>query len=133
MYTVPTYYIARIMVEVPIISFLPMLYTIIIYFGVGTTVTASQFFYFYLIGLLVCHCAASFGYFFSSIFNHEETAVQVAPIFVMPIILFSGFFSNVGTYPDWIMWIQYISPIRYGLECFVINEFSNRTYGPTDF
>ena len=50
----------------------------------------------------------------------------------MPLILFSGFFSNAGSYPDWIGWIQWISPIKYSLEAMVHNEFGDRNYGPND-
>ena len=104
MYSVPPYYMAKILLETPMITLTPLLYTVICYFKIGTTITAGQFFYFYLITLLVAHNSASLGYFFSSIFNHEETAVGLAPIIMMPIILFSGFFSNVSSYPVWISW-----------------------------
>jgi hypothetical protein len=30
----------------------------------------------------------------------------------------------VDTFPDWIAWIQYISPIRYGFEASMCNEFT---------
>jgi hypothetical protein len=51
---------------------------------------------------------------------------------MMPLILFSGFFSNAGSYPVWIGWFQYISPIKYALEALVYNEFDDRHYGPKD-
>jgi hypothetical protein len=65
-------------------------FTVIVYFGIGMTIEASKFFYFYLILMLLTQCAASFGYFMSSIFNREETAVSLAPIIMQPIILFGG-------------------------------------------
>lgn len=46
----------------------------------------------------------------------------------MPMVLFSGFFSNAGNYPDWIGWVQWISPIRYALESLIWNEFGDRHY-----
>ena len=49
---------------------------------------------------------------------------------VLPLILFAGFFTNIATYPEWVMWIQYLSPMRYGLEAYVQNEFANRNYAP---
>lgn len=90
MYTVGSYYLAKIVAETPILSLNPMLFTIIVYFKIGMTITASQFFYFYLIILMLSQCAASFGYFMSSIFNKEEMAVAVAPVILMPLILFGG-------------------------------------------
>lgn len=130
MYSVPAYYMAKVLVETPIIAFTPLLNAIIVYFGIGTTVTASQFFYFYLISLLIAMSASSVGYFVSSIFAKAEDAVNIAPIIVMPMVLFGGFFANSSNYPDWINWLQYLSPIRYGLEALCINEFESREYGP---
>lgn len=131
MYTVSAYYIAKIIVETPILALTPMLFAIITYFKIGLTITASQFFYFYLIILLLSNCAASFGYFMSSIFNKEEMAVALAPIIMMPIILFGGQFANSDNIQAWISWFQYVSPIRYGLESFVRNEFDSRYYNST--
>ena len=96
MYRVAPYYLSKIIAEFPIQLFTPMLYLIIVYFGVGLTITAGQFFYAYLILEFLVQCSASFGYFISSIFDQEETAVQIAPIFILPLMLFSGFFANAG-------------------------------------
>ena len=100
-----------------------MIYAVIAYFKIGLMITASQFFYFYLILELLTQTAASIGYFMSSIFNKEETVAALAPIVVMPLILFGGQFANPGNIPDWISWFQYLSPIRYSLEALVVNEF----------
>ena len=121
MYRVAPYYLSKILAELPMQLFTPMLYLIIVYWGVGLTITAGQFFYAYLIMVLLVLGSASFGYFISSIFDQEESAVAIAPVIMMPIMLFSGFFSNAGSYPNWIGWIQYISPIKYSLEALVWN------------
>ena len=108
-----------------------MLFSIIVYFKIGLMITANQFWYFYLIIFLITQCASSFGYFLSSIFNKEEMAVAISPVIMMPIVLFGGQFANSGNIQAWISWFQYISPIRYGLEAFVRNEFDNRQYNST--
>ena len=41
MYSVPAYYLAKLLVEMPMQSFTPMVLAIIIYFKVGLTITAS--------------------------------------------------------------------------------------------
>ncbi len=132
MYYVTPYYMSKVVMDLPFVIVTPLLSTIILYFGVGFERTAGQFFYFYLVLFLVVMNASSFGYLCSSIFSKAETATGLAPIIIMPILLFSGFFSNSGSYPVWIGWIQWISPIRYGLEGLVYNEFSTRHYGPYD-
>lgn len=47
-------------------------------------------------------------------------------------MLFGGFFSNSSGYPDWIGWLQYLSPVRYTFEALVWNEFGSREYGPNE-
>eukprot|EP00347_Sterkiella_histriomuscorum_P021229 403334750 len=128
MYHVGPYYTAKMVLDLPSLIIQPMTWTIIVYFGVGLSITAGQFWYFYLIMCMLCISSSSFGFFISSLFSQSETALAVAPVIIMPMVLFSGFFSNAGTYPDWIGWIQWISPIRYSLESLIWNEFGDRQY-----
>ena len=53
MYSVSAYYVAKIAAETPVLAFTPMVFAIIVYFKIGLSITASQFFYFYLIVLLM--------------------------------------------------------------------------------
>lgn len=53
MYSVGTYYLAKTIVETPVLLISPMVFCVIVYFGVGLTVTGSQFGYFYLILALI--------------------------------------------------------------------------------
>ena len=131
MYTVGSYYLAKIIGEMPILSITPMLFAVIVYFKIGLSISATQFWYFYLIILLVSQCSASFGYFISSLFENEEMAVSLAPVFMLPIMLFGGQFANSGNIQAWISWFQYVSPIRYGFEAVVRNEFDYHTYNTT--
>lgn len=105
MYTVSTYYTAKVTTETPVLLITPLLYTVIVYFGIGLTRDAGEFFYFYLILTLVVFTSASYGYFLSSIFNNMEAAVTLAPLVMLPIMLFGGLFTNVDTYPKWITWL----------------------------
>lgn len=76
--------------------------------------------------------ATSVGYLVSSIFSKAEDAVNIAPIIIMPMILFGGFFSNSANYPAWLGWLQWLSPIRYGHEALCANEFESRQYDEGD-
>jgi ABC-type multidrug transport system permease subunit len=41
MYSVTAYYVAKILIETPILAFTPMLFSVIVYFKIGLTITAS--------------------------------------------------------------------------------------------
>lgn len=90
MYGIIPYFVSKILIDAPGVIIAPMLFSVIVYFKIGLTVTASQFFYFYLILFLVSECSVSLGYFVSSLFDKEESAVAIAPIIMMPLILFGG-------------------------------------------
>jgi hypothetical protein len=34
--------------------------------------------------------------------------------------------SNTGTFPAWMTWVQYLSPIRFTFELLIRNEFESR-------
>ena len=72
MYSVTAYYMAKILVETPILALMPMIFSLIVYFGIGLTISAAQFFIFYAAIFLISQCAASWGYFVSSIFEKED-------------------------------------------------------------
>ena len=111
------------LVEIPELIFQTLLFVFIVYFGVGFVRTFSTFLKFSLTTVLLGFSATAFGSFISVFFDQAETAVEFSPVIMNPLGAFGGFMVNVGNIPLWIAWLQYMSPVRYGLEAFVYNEF----------
>jgi ABC-type multidrug transport system permease subunit len=63
------------MIEVPIALLMPALFSLIIYFGIGLTIDAEKFFYFYFTLVILQFTASSYGYFLASVFTRIETAI----------------------------------------------------------
>ena len=63
-----------------------------------------------------------------SIFKDAKRASELTPLFLLPMMMFSGLYNKLNSIPDWISWLQYISPFRYGLQALLINEYSNNFY-----
>lgn len=79
------------------------------------------------LGLLAC-VAQSIGYMLSAMFEQEMNAMALAPLFVMPMVLFGGLMANNKAQFDWLSWIQYISPMKYCAEAILYNEFMYDKY-----
>lgn len=69
----------------------------------------------------------SMGYFISCVFNDMTIANMIAPILMMPFMLFGGFYSNLKSMPAWLGWLQWCSPIKYALEAMMFNEFNENS------
>lgn len=71
--------------------FVPLLLNFMLYFFVGYDDKLTVFLKFYLILALMVQAASALGYFLSSVFNHETTAVAFSPIINLPLNLLGGF------------------------------------------
>lgn len=56
-------------------------------------------------------------------FDDIRTSSSITPVFILPLVLFAGFFKRKDDYASWIGWISYISPFTYGLEAVIRNEY----------
>ncbi len=63
-------------------------------------------------------------------FPNVRVAMAMMPVTILPFMLFAGFYSNRGTYADWIGWIEYASPFKYGFYALVLNEYKNTNFKP---
>ena len=97
MYTVFPYYAAKVLADIPTFIIVPFIYTVLTYYTIGFTISSELFFGFFLTIVLDTIAAVSLGYLISSAFSNEGTALTIAPIIVMPLMLVGGFFSNTET------------------------------------
>lgn len=124
LYDVLPYYLAKDLVELPIMIIIPMMLSVF-YPCMAGDVTFAQFGNFYAIQFLVMYATGGFGQLAGSFFDQAEQACFFCPLLILPFVLFAGFITNVDTFPNWISWFQYVSPIRYGFEASLRNEFAN--------
>jgi len=110
MYTVFPYYAAKVLADIPTFIIVPLIYTLMTYYTIGFTISTEIFFGFFLTLSLDTIAAVSLGYFISSAFSDSATALVIAPVVVMPLMLVGGFFSNSGSMPLYLEIFSYISP-----------------------
>ena len=117
MYSLPGYFLGKTLPELPIMALMPMIFCLIIYWMVNLNDNnAGIFFEFYLISLMQSLNGNSLGLVTGTAFKDEKTAIGAMPVFMLPFMLFGGFFSNRGSFASWIGWVEYLSPFKYGFE-----------------
>lgn len=63
-----------------------------------------------------------------SVFPDVQQAMQAGPAFLLPLMVFSGFYVNLSGLGWWFRWISYISPVRYGYGAVIKNEMDGLTF-----
>lgn len=73
------------------------------------------------VGIAVSSVAVLLG----CLVENPKQAVEMAPLTMVPQILFAGFFIRTSDIPVWLRWAQYLCSLKYGINLFVINEFAS--------
>ena len=69
----------------------------------------------------------SIGSFISAAAPSPELALIIAGPILVPLMIFSGFFLNNGSIPDWLIWLNYLSWFKYSNELLNVNQWTGVT------
>ncbi|KAK9718466.1 hypothetical protein K7432_005480 [Basidiobolus ranarum] len=123
-YTLKSYYFSKIIVELPINLFIPVIFSTITYWMIGYQTDAGKFFIYMLVNVVMSLVGSAIGMFIASLFKQLQVALAVVPLIVLPLMMFGGLFLNNGSAPVYLGWIQWISPIKYGFAALSKNQFT---------
>lgn len=101
-------------------------FNLALYFMTGLRREPRAFFIFYLFTFM---CTLTISMYFRSIAALSRTMSQAmapAAVFILSLIIYTGFAIPVGQMVVWFRWLNYINPVGYGFEALMINEFHNR-------
>jgi len=124
MYRVDTYFIAKQLVDLPLYLVEPVILTSILYWMVGLNPDVLRFFIACGIILLVTQVVLSVGYFLSCLSPNVDVALAIAPVVIIPFMLFGGFFLNSDSVPVWLSWLKWVSWFIYSYEALLVNQWS---------
>lgn len=60
-------------------------------------------------------------------------ALTPVALFVIGLVVYTGFVLPIRNMQDWLRWINYINPLAYSYEALVANEFHNRMFECVSF
>ena len=123
-YRLLPYFLSKVTIEMPFFVILPWIQVTLLYWTIGLQNNGNNYAIEAVIITLVNLCGFALGIFFACSFSSLEVALGIAPTSLLPMIMFGGLFANAGTFPNYLNWIQYISPVKYAFEASVKNEYT---------
>jgi ATP-binding cassette subfamily G (WHITE) protein 2 len=124
MYGIEAYLISKLIVELPMNIFFAVGLNSIAYYSADLNTTENDKFFIAILVLLVCQInGVVLGIISGGISTDVVMASFIGPLFSIPFLLFSGFFSNPDEIPDAFEWLKYTSPFYYGYQALLNNEF----------
>jgi len=127
-YAVLPYYTAKWLAEFPFAAIAPILFSTILYWLVGLVTEADNFFIFMAVIVATNAAAVSIGMLISSFSNTVEQASALAPVFVIVLLLFGGFYANTDNIPEAIAWISELSLFKWSFKALSMNEYSDLVF-----
>lgn len=128
-YATLPFYIACILVDVPLYILCVVYYSAITYFMIGfNQVSIARWFYFIIILFLLVQANVSFGYVFISLSKQFRTA-QICIMTILSIfVVFGGPFINENSIPSYWSWMPWVSYFAYAFKGLFYNEIVGLTF-----
>jgi len=125
-YSTLAYFIAKVLVEIPLNLLPTLLYAVIagLLIGLNPTTFGYYILIFMMYTLVIVALGLGIGAFAPSV---DAASAMSAPFLVIGI-LFGGFYIQVDEIPIVLNWFPYISPLRWAFEALCINEFQEMTF-----
>ncbi|KAJ7182527.1 ABC-2 type transporter-domain-containing protein [Mycena crocata] len=99
-----------------------------IYFMTNLRREPGAFFVFYLFSIT---CTLTMSMTFRTIASVSRSLVQAltpAAMFMLALVMYTGFVVPIRDMVVWFRWVNYINPVAYAFEAIMVNEFAGRIY-----
>nr|XP_009860097.1 ABC transporter ATP-binding protein/permease wht-1-like isoform X1 [Ciona intestinalis] len=125
MYGAAPYFLSKNLAELPTYIIIPFIYATLLYFISGLFPGWQQYINFCLVMILLTNTGISFSYLIACATPSLNLAIAVAPLTIIPLVVFGGFLTNNGNLPVFLDWIKYLSWFFYANELLNINQWEN--------
>eukprot|EP00668_Euglena_longa_P040734 GGOE01053630.1.p1 GENE.GGOE01053630.1~~GGOE01053630.1.p1 ORF type:complete len:1449 (-),score=538.86 GGOE01053630.1:362-4525(-) len=122
------YSVAVSLLEIPLTFIEVLIFVSIMYFMVGFSPNAGNFFLFVLTITLVKLAMGSLFRTIAVLTPNAEAAQAAASVVLMVFVLHSGFFLAQGDVKPWWIWSYWIDPLQYGMTSLSLIEFGSERY-----
>ncbi|XP_058776767.1 ABC transporter G family member 9-like [Vicia villosa] len=121
MYRLSSYFVSRMVADLPMELVLPTIFLLITYFMAGLKATAINFFETLFTLLLSVLVAQGLGLALGAVVLDQKSATTLASVMMLVFLLAGGFY--VQNVPKFIAWVKYISISYYTYQLFIGSQF----------
>jgi ABC-type multidrug transport system permease subunit len=127
LYNAGSYFSAKVATDVPFYCIFPLIATSITYFSVGFQLDFTKYVNACILVILLNLCGLSYGLIIACTFEDIAVSLLIAPLIIMPLMMFCGFFLNTDSIPPYFIWVEWISPMKYAFAGLAQNEYTGLT------
>ncbi|GMF22020.1 unnamed protein product [Phytophthora lilii] len=110
------WYFTKIVAELPALIILSIVLFVPVFLLVGIGHGFKVYVYMQVAIVLAGWAAIGLGFLALGVLRHVTLALIVYAVLLALFAAFGGLLINVTDIPDWLVWLHYISPIKYGYE-----------------
>ncbi|CAK7227035.1 hypothetical protein SEUCBS140593_006442 [Sporothrix eucalyptigena] len=118
--------IAQIAADIPVIFFQVSCFSLILYFMVGLSATAENFFTFWFIVFTTTMCITALFRAIGAGFSTFDAASKVSGFIIGACVMYSGYMIHKTQMHPWFVWIYWINPLSYAFDALLSNEFHGK-------
>ncbi|PWY82850.1 hypothetical protein BO70DRAFT_379416 [Aspergillus heteromorphus CBS 117.55] len=120
--------LASLIMDLPIKFLRCSTFSIILYLMSNLRREPSQFFIFYIFLLIAVVTMSGIFRSLAAATKTSAQAMAMAGVFVLCIVVYTGFVLPQPYMHPWLSWIRWINPIYYVFEALMVNEFHGRDF-----
>ncbi|KAK2797837.1 ABC multidrug transporter mdr3 [Emmonsiellopsis sp. PD_5] len=125
--------ISSMVVDLPSKAIVAVVFNLILYFMTNLRRTPAHFFIFFLFSISTTLTMSNIFRSIGSVSRTLAQAMVPSSLFMLSLIIYTGFTVPVRDMHPWFKWISYINPIAYAFESLMINEFHDRRFDCANF
>jgi len=114
------YFVAKTLVEMPVVFISNLMTYLFSYWIMGLQ---GNFLELTVIGWALGITSSSLALVIGCGVASGEKAIQLAPLALIPQMLFSGLFLPVSKIPTSLQWVKYLCPLKYAINLATMAEF----------